>query len=115
VLFSLQFGSGCAKLHYLNVRPDRWSATGQAIFPRSKWPSPFRILQAAEKGGVEMPEIFSAVKIADEIVCRDCLTMEEMVSAQRGITDSLSADEVKATKYTCSRCGNEIEPFEIKF
>ncbi len=62
-----------------------------------------------------MAEVFSAVKVGDEIVCRQCLTMEEMVSAQRGIQDSLSADEVRETEYTCSRCNNKIEPFEIKF
>ena len=58
-----------------------------------------------------MAEVFSAVKIADDIVCRDCLTMEEMVTAQRGITDSLSADEVEETEYTCARCNSAIEPF----
>ena len=62
-----------------------------------------------------MAEVFSAVKIGDEIVCRQCLKMEEMVSAQRGIQDSLSADEVRETEYICSRCNQKIEPFEIKF
>lgn len=62
-----------------------------------------------------MPEVFSAVKIATDVVCRDCLSMEEMISAQRGITDSLSADDVRAKEYTCSRCKQKIEPFEIKF
>jgi hypothetical protein len=41
--------------------------------------------------------------------------MEEMISAQRGITDSYSADDVRETEYTCSRCNKKIEPFEIKF
>ena len=59
-----------------------------------------------------MPEVFSAVKIGDEIVCRECLTMEEMVTAQRGVTDSLSAEEVEQTEYTCSRCKSKIEPFK---
>jgi len=58
-----------------------------------------------------MAEVFSAVKIADDIVCRDCLTMEEMVTAQRGITDSLSAEEVEEKEYICARCNNKIEPF----
>jgi hypothetical protein len=35
-----------------------------------------------------MAEIFSAVQVGDEVVCRDCLKMDEMISAQRGITDS---------------------------
>jgi len=50
-----------------------------------------------------MAEIFSAVQVGDEVVCRDCLKMEEMISAQRGITDSYSADDVRETEYTCSR------------
>ena len=58
-----------------------------------------------------MSEAFSGVKIADEVVCRDCLTMEEMVTAQRGITDSLSADEVESMECTCTRCNSKIEPF----
>ena len=58
-----------------------------------------------------MAEVFSAVKIGDEIVCRNCLTIEEMVTAQRGIIDTLSADEVEATEYICSRCDKKIEPF----
>ena len=70
---------------------------------------------ANRKEGQRMPEVFSAVKIATDVVCRDCLTMEEMVSAQRGITDSLSADDVRAKEYKCSRCNQKIEPFEIKF
>lgn len=37
-----------------------------------------------------MAEIFSAVQVGDEVVCRGCLKMEEMISAQRGITDSYS-------------------------
>jgi hypothetical protein len=62
-----------------------------------------------------MADIFSAVQVGDEGVCRDCLKMEEMISAQRGITDSYSADDVRETEYNCSRCGKKIEPFEIKF
>jgi len=62
-----------------------------------------------------MADIFSAVQVGDEVVCRDCLKMEEMISAQRGITDSYSADDVRETEYTCSRCDKKIEPFEIKF
>ena len=62
-----------------------------------------------------MAEVFSAVQVGDEVVCRNCLKMEEMVSAQRGITDSYSADDVRETEYICSRCNNKIEPFEIKF
>ncbi len=59
-----------------------------------------------------MAEVFSAVKIGDETVCRQCLTMEEMVTAQRGITDSLSAEEVEQTEVMCSRCNSKIEPFK---
>jgi hypothetical protein len=62
-----------------------------------------------------MAEVFSAVQVGDEVVCRSCLTMEEMVSAQRGIQDSYSADDVREKEYICSRCGKKIEPFEIKF
>jgi len=59
-----------------------------------------------------MAEAFAAVKIANDVVCRDCCTMEEMVTAQRGITDTLSNDEVTATEYACGRCGKKIEPFK---
>jgi len=59
-----------------------------------------------------MAEVFSAVKVGDEIVCRQCLTMEEMVTAQRGITDSISAEEVERTEYVCVRCKTKIEPFK---
>ncbi|MDY0042122.1 MAG: hypothetical protein RBS57_17560 [Desulforhabdus sp.] len=59
-----------------------------------------------------MAEVFSAVKVGDEIVCRECLTMEEMVTAQRGVTDTLSAEEVEQTEYTCFRCKSKIEPFK---
>ena len=62
-----------------------------------------------------MVDVFSAVQVGDEVVCRDCLRMEEMISAQRGITDSYSADDVRETEYTCSRYNKKIEPFEIKF
>jgi DNA-directed RNA polymerase subunit RPC12/RpoP len=68
-----------------------------------------------EKEDWRMADIFSAVQVGDEVVCRDCLRMEEMISAQRGITDSYSADDVRETEYTCSRCNKKIEPFEIKF
>ena len=59
-----------------------------------------------------MAQVFAATKIAKDIVCRQCLNMEEMVTAQRGITDSLSAEEVEETEYICSRCNNKIEPFK---
>jgi len=54
---------------------------------------------------------FAATKIADDIVCRKCLNMEEMVTAQRGITDPVSNEEVEEKEFTCARCGKKIEPF----
>ena len=68
-----------------------------------------------QKEDETMADIFSAVQVGDEVVCRGCLKMEEMISAQRGITDSYSADDVRETEYTCGRCNKKIEPFEIKF
>ena len=68
-----------------------------------------------QKEDETMADIFSAVQVGDEVVCRGCLKMEEMISAQRGITDSYSADDVRETEYICSRCSKKIEPFEIKF
>ena len=60
-----------------------------------------------------MAEVFSAVQVGDEVVCRDCLRMEEMISAQRGITDSYSADDVRETEYICSRCNKKIEKQQL--
>jgi DNA-directed RNA polymerase subunit RPC12/RpoP len=68
-----------------------------------------------QKEDATMADIFSAVQVGDEVVCRNCLKMEEMISAQRGITDSYSADDVRETEYTCVRCNKKIERFEIKF
>ena len=68
-----------------------------------------------QKEDETMADIFSAVQVGDEVVCRGCLKMEEMISAQRGITDSYSADDVRETEYICGRCNKKIEPFEIKF
>ena len=55
---------------------------------------------------------FAATKIGDDIVCRQCLNMEEMVTAQRGITDPVSNEEVEEKEIICTRCNNKIEPFK---
>ena len=55
-----------------------------------------------------MSENFAAVQIGDELVCRKCLTMEEQVTAMRGITDTLSYEVVDAGDYSCTRCNNKI-------
>jgi hypothetical protein len=57
------------------------------------------------------PTQFAATKIADGIVCRKCLNMEEMVTAQRAITDPVSNEEVEEKEIICARCGKRIEPF----
>ena len=59
-----------------------------------------------------MAQVFAATKIAKDIVCRQCLTMEEMVTAQRGITDPVSNEEVEEKEIICARCGKKIEPFK---
>jgi hypothetical protein len=38
--------------------------------------------------------------------------MEEMVTAQRGITDPVSNQEVEENEIICARCGKKIEPFK---
>jgi len=59
-----------------------------------------------------MSEAFAATKIANNVVCRQCLNMEEMVTAQRGITDPVSNAEVTENEILCARCGKKIEPFK---
>ena len=56
--------------------------------------------------------VFAATKIADKIVCRQCLNMEEMVTAQRGITDPVTNQEVEEKEILCARYGKKIEPFK---
>jgi hypothetical protein len=58
-----------------------------------------------------MSQVFAATKIAKDIVCRQCLNMEEMVTAQRGITDPVTNEEVEEKEILCARCGKKIEPF----
>jgi len=57
------------------------------------------------------PTPFAATKIGDGIVCRKCLNMEEMVTAQRAITDPVTNEEVEEKEIICARCGKKIEPF----
>jgi hypothetical protein len=38
--------------------------------------------------------------------------MEEMVTAQRGITDPITNEQVEEKEYICARCGNKIVPFK---
>ena len=54
---------------------------------------------------------FAATKIAGKIVCRDCLNMEEMVTAQRGITEPITNEQVEQEEMICARCNNKVEPF----
>ena len=54
---------------------------------------------------------FAATKIAGKIVCRDCLNMEEMVTAQRGITVPVTNEQVEAEEMICARCNKKVEPF----
>jgi len=63
--------------------------------------------QIPESKGVQ----FAATKIGDDIVCRQCLKMDEMVTAQRGITDTITNEEVEEKEIICARCGKKIEPF----
>jgi hypothetical protein len=58
-----------------------------------------------------MSQVFAATIIGKDIVCRQCLNMEEMVTAQRGITDPVSNEEVEEKEIICARCGKKIEPF----
>ena len=55
-----------------------------------------------------MAENFAATKIGDDWVCRKCLTMVEEVTAQRGITPTITYDEAEGGDYTCGRCENKI-------
>ena len=54
---------------------------------------------------------FAATMVGDDIVCRKCLNMEETVTAQRGITETITNEQVEEKEYTCARCNNKIEPF----
>jgi hypothetical protein len=54
---------------------------------------------------------FAATKIAGKIVCRDCLNMEEMVTAQRGITEPVTNEQVEEEEMICARCNKKVEPF----
>ena len=54
---------------------------------------------------------FAATMVADDIVCRKCLNMEETVTAQRGITDTITNEQVEEKEYICARCNNKVEPF----
>jgi len=56
--------------------------------------------------------LYAATIIGDDIVCRQCLNMEEMVTAQRGITDPITNEQVEEKEYICARCGNKIVPFK---
>jgi len=56
--------------------------------------------------------VFAATIIGDDIVCRQCLNMEESVTAQRGITDPVTNEDVEKKEIICARCGQKIEPFK---
>nr|MBC8360881.1 hypothetical protein [Candidatus Desulfatibia profunda] len=56
--------------------------------------------------------VFAATIIGDDIVCRQCLNMEETVTAQRGITDPVTNEDVEKKEIICARCGKKVEPFK---
>jgi len=55
--------------------------------------------------------LFAATIIGGDTICRKCLNMEETVTAQRGITDPVTNEQVEAEEIICARCGKKIEPF----
>lgn len=46
--------------------------------------------------------------IAEDPVCRDCMTSAEEISMRRGFIDPISAREVREKGTSCTRCGKAI-------
>jgi hypothetical protein len=46
--------------------------------------------------------------VANDPVCRDCMTSAEEIGLRRGYVDPISAKDAEEKAYACTRCGTKL-------